>query len=149
MKRDKDGRWVGNASSAQSNVAQGESNVSDEDATKGCMIIIGVVIFVVVVIVGIMTDGFSPAFEEGDRVVVTKEMFALRNPAYSKELSYVAMHKDEWGALQLMYDGKIRSAQKGTRGRVIMMQASLVEVVFEDDPVNHWWIDKEFLKKLK
>ena len=124
-----------------------QANNGDQLTASGCTKLLMIATFILILIYG-MVAGCSDGLKEGDRVRVNKEMFALKKPSYSHELTEAAYHKDNIAVLQLMYDEKIRLAQLGTEGRVIMPAGGLVEVVFDDDPLYHWWIDSEYLTKI-
>lgn len=127
---------------------QPKANGEEQGSASGCVKIFFVICFIVGILCGIFADD-SEVFKDGDRVRVSKEIFVLKKPSYSRELTEACRHKDQIEILQLMYDEKIRMAQLGIEGTVIMEEGGLVEVIFDDDPLFHWWISPDCLTKIK
>ena len=111
------------------------------------------VVFIGTIVLGIIYDsgdtGSHLNVRKGDRIRVINDTYAAREPNIHSELRKAIIHEDKIGFLQYLYDEKARPVGAGTEGRVIMGAGGCVEVRFDDDPLRNWYIENDFIEKVK
>lgn len=96
------------------------------------------VFWAAVIIIAIIIGAVSGK-KSGDEITINRNCFGATIKAYFEEMVHTAVSHDEIGILDLMYSGKIRNINAGTRGKLLEDCGTSYRVRLYDDN-SAWYI---------
>ena len=94
----------------------------------------------------ISCDNNSPYF--GDEVVISRTGLGAKSESAAKELGRYLSGQDQIGVLELMYEGKVRSFEPGTRAKYTAHRGGY-KIIRSYDDFGEWYLVTGDIEKPK
>lgn len=91
-------------------------------------------------------DNNSPNF--GDEVVISRTCLGAKSESAAKELGRYLSGQDQIGVLELMYEGKVRSFEPGTRAKYTAHRGGY-KIIRSYDDFGEWYLVTGDIEKPK